>query len=71
MLKLYVKTKLIKDGLKNRVVDIRDNIEGASLIEYSLLIGLITAAVVGTIVIIGGRVEGWWTDLDTATTPAP
>ena len=65
MLKLFVKTKLAAEDLKK-------NIEGASLIEYSLLIGLITAAVVATILVIGGRVGNWWSALDTATqAPAP
>ena len=60
MLKYYVKSKLA-------VEDMKKNIEGASLIEYSILIGLITAAVVATIVLIGGKVEGWWSALDSAT----
>ena len=38
---------------------------GASMVEYSLLLGIITAAVIGTIVSIGGKVSGAWTTLDT------
>ena len=63
MLKYYVKSKMALEDMKK-------NIEGASLIEYSILIGLITAAVVGIIVIIGGRVETWWEALSSATAPA-
>ena len=64
MLKLIVKTQTTIDELKK-------NIEGASLIEYSLLIGLIAAATVSVVVVMGGKVTGWWDTLNTATTPAP
>ena len=37
---------------------------GASMVEYSLLIGLITAATIGLIVAVGGKVTGAWTTLD-------
>mgnify|MGYP002624313057 CR=1 FL=1 len=39
---------------------------GASLVEYSLLIGLITVAVVATIVLVGGWVATQWTNLQAA-----
>jgi pilus assembly protein Flp/PilA len=38
--------------------------EGASLVEYSVLIGLVTAAVIVTISSVGGRVTKAWTTLD-------
>ena len=44
---------------------LRDD-SGASMVEYSILIGLITAAIVGTIVTVGTWVETQWTTLDTA-----
>lgn len=39
---------------------------GASLLEYSVLIGLITAAVVGVITSVGGKVLTRWQTLDGA-----
>ena len=42
------------------------NESGASLVEYALLIGLITVAVVATIVIVGTWVATQWTDLQAA-----
>jgi pilus assembly protein Flp/PilA len=39
---------------------------GASLIEYSMLIGLITAALVGAIGILVTAIQGRWTTLCTA-----
>ncbi len=59
MLKYYVKSKLA-------IEDIKKNIEGASLIEYSILIGLISAAVILTVVFIGGRITNTWNSLNTA-----
>jgi pilus assembly protein Flp/PilA len=41
---------------------------GAALVEYSLLIGLITVAVVATIVLIGTWVSAQWVALNTAVT---
>ncbi len=57
MLKLYVKTK-------EWMRDLKKNVEGASLIEYSLLIALISAAVIMLIVAIGGKITNAWTDLN-------
>jgi len=39
---------------------------GASLLEYSVLIGLITAGVVGTVSTVGTWVGTQWTTLDAA-----
>lgn len=39
---------------------------GAALVEYSLLIGMITVAVVATIVIVGGWVVAQWEALQAA-----
>ena len=37
--------------------------DGAAMIEYSVLIGLITAATIATIVLVGGWVDGQWDNL--------
>jgi len=44
----------------------RKDESGAALIEYSILIGLITVLVIATIVAVGGWVQGRWTALNTA-----
>jgi len=44
----------------------KKNESGASLIEYSLLIGLITVGVVLTVVAVGQWVGAQWTALDAA-----
>lgn len=47
------------------------NESGAALVEYSLLIGLITAAVVITVIAVGGWVNGEWVQLNAALQAAP
>lgn len=46
---------------------VRDE-EGASLVEYSVLIGLVTAGVILTISTVGGKVTQAWTNLNTNMT---
>jgi pilus assembly protein Flp/PilA len=41
---------------------VRDE-EGASLVEYTVLLGIITVAVIGTIIAVGGWVDANWTGL--------
>ena len=62
MLKTIVKTKML-------INDFKKNIEGASLIEYSILIGLITAAVIATISLVAMDVGTAWTNLDGSFNP--
>ena len=47
-------------GLFTRV---RKDENGATMVEYSILIGLITALVITLIVAVGGFVSGAWTAL--------
>ena len=49
----------------------KKNESGASLVEYSLLIGLITVAVVATVVVVGEWVAGAWETLDGNLAGAP
>lgn len=44
---------------------------GASLIEYSILIGIITVVAIGSIVTMGARVGDWWGKLVTDTPATP
>jgi pilus assembly protein Flp/PilA len=48
--------------------------DGAAMVEYTVLLGIITAAVIVTIIAVGTWVSGQWTNLDAqlqAATPAP
>lgn len=40
--------------------------DGAAMIEYTVLLGIITVAVIATIVLVGTWVSGEWTDLNAA-----
>ncbi|MGD9966256.1 MAG: Flp family type IVb pilin [Hyphomonadaceae bacterium] len=42
---------------------------GAALVEYSLLIGLITVGVVAMVIAVGAWVTGEWTQLRDAVAP--
>ena len=56
MLKLYTATKMF-------FADLKDDSEGATIIEYSLLIGLLTVAIVATVVLVGTWLGTQWTTL--------
>jgi pilus assembly protein Flp/PilA len=51
--------------LREKARDLIANKSGASMIEYSILLGLITAAVIATIVLVAGKVEWAWTQINT------
>lgn len=53
------------------LMNFKKNESGASLIEYSLLVGLITVGVVLTVVAVGDWVGDQWTSLDTTLNQAP
>ncbi|SIT54080.1 Pilin subunit (fragment) [Mesorhizobium prunaredense] len=51
----------------------RDDENGAAMVEYTILLGIITVAVIATIILVGTWVGGRWTSLNTqlqAATPA-
>jgi pilus assembly protein Flp/PilA len=64
MNKLIVKAQVALNSFKK-------NESGASLVEYSLLIGLITVGVVAMVIAVGGWVNTQWTTLNGAVAPAP
>jgi pilus assembly protein Flp/PilA len=54
----------VKRALELVRVVARDN-EGASLLEYTVLLGIMLVAVIGTIVLVGQWVSLQWTTLQT------
>ena len=44
---------------------------GVTMLEYSILLGIITVAAITAIVFAGGWVGNQWSDLQTTLTPAP
>ncbi|MER8389215.1 Flp family type IVb pilin [Mesorhizobium sp. M1428] len=41
----------------------RDDEHGAAMVEYTILLGIITVAVIATIILVGAWVAGQWTTL--------
>lgn len=52
----------------------RDDENGAAMVEYTILLGIITIAVIGSVMVVGTWVGTQWTSLegclDTSTTTA-
>ena len=51
--------------LKHAIVRFRKDEKGAALIEYSVLIGIITATVIGLVISVGDWVNTSWSALNT------
>ncbi len=51
--------------LKHAIVRFRKDEKGAALIEYSVLIGIITATVIALVISVGAWVNGEWSALNT------
>lgn len=49
----------------------RDDENGAAMVEYTILLGLITVAVIASIVIVGNWVGARWTTLSTTLAANP
>jgi len=65
VLKTYIAARTRLDNLKNRL---SQDESGSALIEYSVLIGLITVAAIALISAVGATVVAKWTALNTAFT---
>jgi pilus assembly protein Flp/PilA len=52
--------------LRQTARDLLANKSGATMIEYSILIALITVALVATIILVGGKLLVAWTGLNAA-----
>lgn len=53
------------------ISDIKKDEEGAALIEYTVLLGIMLIAVIGTIVTVGGWVSTKWVALNTVLQANP
>ena len=48
----------------------RDEESGVAMVEYTILLGIITVAVIATIILVGAWVNTQWSDLWTALSTA-
>jgi pilus assembly protein Flp/PilA len=73
MLKAYIKVseglRGARESARNLALKVARDEEGASLVEYSVLIGLITVAVIAIILAVGNQIEVAWQDLTNALAP--
>ena len=60
----------MRKTVKDVAVRLWKDERGASLLEYSILIGLITVGVVGTVTQVGGWISDKWAALWLALNPA-
>ena len=54
--------------LREKGRDLLKKKDGVTMIEYSILLAIITAAVIATIALIGGKVKLAWDTINTAWT---
>jgi pilus assembly protein Flp/PilA len=54
----------------NRIARFINDDQGADLIEYALLVGLITLAAVGSLTSIGSNISGLWVKISTKISDA-
>jgi Flp pilus assembly pilin Flp len=52
--------------MRDRAIELALNDQGQDLIEYGLLIGIITLATVLAMTAVGGKVKAYFTTLDAA-----
>jgi pilus assembly protein Flp/PilA len=53
----------VKDLVNKRARALANDEQGAALVEYSVLLGVMLVAVIGTIVLVGGWINTKWTAL--------
>ena len=59
---------LLLEQFKSRVSQIKKNEDGAALIEYTVLLGILLIAVIAIITAVGGWINREWTALNTHLT---
>ena len=51
------------------IARLRQDEDGAALIEYTVLLGIMVVAVIATIIAVGGWINGRWAALNTQINP--
>jgi pilus assembly protein Flp/PilA len=60
------KTEQAMSRILNTLGRLKDDADGAALVEYTVLLGIMLVAVIATIVAVGGWINTKWTTLNTA-----
>ena len=59
---------MLLEQFKNRVSQLKKNEDGAALIEYTVLLGILLIAVIAIITAVGGWINREWTALNASLT---
>ena len=54
--------------MRNMFKNFRDDENGAAMVEYTILLGIITVAVIVSVIFVGGWVANKWSALQTQLT---
>lgn len=57
--------------MRNMLKRFRDDESGAAMVEYTVLLGIITVAVIASVILVGGWVGTQWTNLVDELDAAP
>ena len=57
---------MLLDQVKTAVAEFKKNENGAALIEYTVLLGILLVAVIAIIIAVGTWVTGQWSALNTS-----
>ncbi len=63
MMRAYSLFATLQSMVSERVDSRKDR--GATAVEYGLLVGLIAAIIIGAVVLLGGTLDGIFTDVET------
>jgi pilus assembly protein Flp/PilA len=55
---------MLLDEVKNRVNRLKKNEDGAALVEYTVLLGILLVAVIAIIAFVGTWISGQWSALE-------
>jgi pilus assembly protein Flp/PilA len=55
----------------NKIIRFFKDEEGATAVEYGIMVGLIAAAVIGTVILIGGKTNNAFNSVENKMSSAP
>jgi pilus assembly protein Flp/PilA len=66
MLRLYVKAYNLQQSAIEKLQTLRSDASGVTAIEYGLIAGFISVAIIGALTLIGGSLQTLFTSIQTA-----
>lgn len=56
--------------LSLRIGELRREEDGATAVEYGLIVGLIAVGIIAAVALLGGTIAGWFNDINAEITQA-